>query len=330
RFFMNKYETKFLDFISKNIILIGFALISVLGLLLRLSFFDVQTADYSYFMQSWINQLKSYNGLSGIGENIGEYNVPYMLFLNIIALTPFNDLYEIKILSVIFDYVGAFAVIKLISHICGTKLTTLKNLMAYSVCLFSPVFFLNSAFWAQCDFIYVSMLLFCMYFMIKEKYDSAMTFFGIALSLKLQAVFFLPVIIIYYFASKKMSARNFLFIPIIYFVAVCPALFAGRGIKDTFLIYFKQTSLYHSLTMECPNIFLFMSGDYNMFKKTGIILAVSLLGIGALICIHKKLYSPQEIVMTAVWSSMICIYFLPSMHDAMCLLPVFSVCCGLL
>ncbi len=323
---MNKYETKFLDFISKNVLLIGLIAISIMGFFLRWSFFDSETADYYYFMKSWIDQLKAYDGLSGIGQNIGEYNVPYMLFLNIVARTPFNDLYEIKILSVIFDYVGAFAVIKLISLICNTKLITLKNLMAYAVCMFSPVFFFNSAFWSQCDFIYVSMLLFCMYFMIKEKYNKSMIFFGIALSLKLQAVFFLPVIIIYYFASKKMSAKSFLFIPIIYFVAVCPALFAGRGIKDTFLIYFKQTSIYEILTMECPNIFIFMTGDYNTFKKAGIILAISLLGIGALICIYKKLYSPNEIVMTAVWSSMICIYFLPAMHERYVFIAcVFSV-----
>lgn len=323
---MGKYEEKFLNFITKNVIIIGFIAVSIMGLILRIVFFNAETADYSYFMRSWIDQLASYKGLSGIGENIGEYNVPYMLFLNIIARTPFNDLYEIKTLSVIFDYVGAFAVMKLISCICNTKFITLKNLAAYSVCLFSPVFFLNSAYWAQCDFIYVSALLICMYFMIKEKHNLSMTFFGIALSLKLQAVFFLPVIIIYYFSSKKMNAKSFLFIPIVYFIAVCPALFAGRGFKDTFLIYFRQTSIYETLTMECPNIFVFMSGDYDMFKKAGIIIAFSILGIGAVICIYKKLYSCQDIVMTAIWSTMICIYFLPSMHERYVFIAcVFSV-----
>ncbi|WP_295214482.1 hypothetical protein [Ruminococcus sp.] len=312
---MRRYETRFLDFFQKNVIFIGFFAVSILGLLLRIKLFPLETADYSYFMKSWIDQLKEHPGISGIGENIGEYNVPYMFFLAVIARTPFSDLYEIKGFSVLFDFIGAFAVILLLSHFQQTKLFTMENLLAYAAILFTPVVFLNSAFWAQCDFIYVSMLLFCMYFMVKERYALSMIFFGIAFAFKLQAMFFLPVILIYYFAAKKMRALNFLWIPVVFIIAALPAIFAGRGIVDTFTIYTKQTSIYENLTMECPNIYVFLPGDYAIFSKVGIMLTILTLGIGACLLIHKGSMDSKEIVLLAVWSTMVCIYFLPAMHE---------------
>lgn len=312
---MRRYETRFLDFFQKNVIFIGFFAVSILGLLLRIKLFPLETADYSYFMKSWIDQLKEHPGISGIGENIGEYNVPYMFFLAVIARTPFSDLYEIKGFSVLFDFIGAFAVILLLSHFQQTKLFTMENLLAYAAILFTPVVFLNSAFWAQCDFIYVSMLLFCMYFMVKERYALSMIFFGIAFAFKLQAMFFLPVILIYYFAAKKMRALNFLWIPVVFIIAALPAIFAGRGIVDTFTIYTKQTSIYENLTMECPNIYVFLPGDYAIFSKVGIMLTILILGIGACLLIHKGSMDSKEIVLLAVWSTMVCIYFLPAMHE---------------
>lgn len=312
---MGKYETKFLNFFQKHILLIGFFAVTVLGFFLRLKLFTLETADYSYFMKSWIDQLKEYPGISGIGKDIGEYNVPYMLFLAIIARTPLPDLYEIKGFSVFFDYVGAFAVLLLLSHLRSTKLFCAENLLAYSAILFSPVVFLNSAFWAQCDFIYVSMLLFCTYFMVKERHALSMIFFGLALAFKLQALFFFPVILIYYFAAKKMKALHFLWIPAVFILTALPAMFAGRGIINTLTIYAKQTSIYQSLTMECPNIFVFLPGDYAIFSKIGIILTVTILGLGACLLISKGTLKTNEIILLAVWSSMVCIYFLPAMHE---------------
>lgn len=312
---MRKYERKFLDFFQKHVIVIGFIAVAIAALLVRIKLFSFETADYYYFMKGWIDQLKQYPGISGIGENIGEYNVPYMLFLAIIARTPFSDLYEIKGFSVFFDYVGAAVIVLLLSYLKKTRIFTLENLIAFTAVLFTPVVFLNSAFWAQCDFIYVSMLLLCMYFMTKEKYPAAMIFFGIALSYKLQAVFFLPVLVIYYFASKKMSVLHFLWIPAVFFVMDLPAIIAGRGLTDTLLIYKNQTSIYEILTMECPNLFVFLPGDYATFSTVGILLALLVLGVGACIFIHRGNMTNNDLCLLAVWTTMVCIYFLPGMHE---------------
>lgn len=312
---MTSFEKKICDFINRNAVIIGFAAVIILSLLLRIAMFENVTSDYSFFMSSWIKQLNEYPGISGIGQNIGEYNVPYMLFLALIGKTSANDLHEIKFLSMVFDYVGVFFALMIISRISQIKFFSLKNLVAASVMLFNPVFFLNSAFWAQCDFIYTALCFASLYLILKEKYGLSMAVYGLAIALKLQAIFFLPVLIIFYLASRKMKIFNFFWIFVVFVVAALPAVFAGRGLVDSLTIYLDQTSLYKQLTMACPNIFTFITGEYEVFSKVGIILAFAVLGVGACLLMRRGSISPKNLVLVSVWSSLTCIYFLPAMHE---------------
>ncbi|MDE5946597.1 MAG: hypothetical protein K2G63_04750, partial [Oscillospiraceae bacterium] len=111
---MSKLETKILDFFQKNVIIIGFIAVAIIAFFIRTAFFETQSGDWQCFLNVWINQLNEYEGLKGIGHEIGEYNVLYMLFLNIVAKTPFNNLHEVKLLSVIFDYISSYFIIKIL------------------------------------------------------------------------------------------------------------------------------------------------------------------------------------------------------------------------
>lgn len=312
---MSIIEKKIAGLLQKYDVLLGFLAISIIAFQLRWHLYPHETADYSFFMKSWIAQLMEHPGLSGIGQNIGEYNVPYMLFLAIVGRTSFNDLYEIKNLSVLFDFLGSAAAVLLLSKIKGTKLLTPQNLLAYSVLLLVPNTFLNSAFWGQCDFIYVTFLLLCTYFLVKENYPAAMIFYGIALAFKLQAIFFLPVLLIYYFASRKVNILHFLWIPLVFFIMDLPAIIAGRGLSDTLNIYRSQTDIYKQLTMNCPNLFVFMPGDYDLFSKLGIWMAFAIFMVSAFVIARQGIRDNKQLVLLALWSAMVCIYFLPAMHE---------------
>ncbi len=312
---MTSIERKICDLIRKHIVIIGFAAISVISLLLRIAMLDKVTSDYSFFMSRWIAELLQYEGISGIGQNIGEYNVPYMLFLAIVGRTPSYDLHEIKILSLIFDYIGAIMALKLISLVCNKKFFSKVNLIAYTVILLNPVFFLNSAYWAQCDFMYTALCLFSLYYLLKGRNNLSAIFFGLAIALKLQAIFFLPVLIICYLVTRRMKIFNFLWIPAVFILAALPAIIAGRDIMDTLTIYISQTSIYNSLTMSCPNIFVFITGEYEIFSKIGILMALSILGVGACLFIRRGEMNAKDIVLLCAWCSFVCIYFLPAMHE---------------
>lgn len=310
---MGKIEAKIIDFIQKHVLIIGFAAVSVIALMLRRSFLDVTSGDWLCFLNPWIGQLNQYSGLNGIGHEIGEYNVLYTLFLNIIAKTPSNDLYEVKALSILFDYICALLIIRLAF---GKKdFISPKSLIVFTIAMMSPISFLDSAYWAQCDGIYTAVILICLYCLVSEKYLGTMIAFGFAIALKLQAVFFLPVLVIYYFATKKMSAKYILAAPVVYFLTILPAIIAGRDFMETLKIYTKQTKLYSSLTMNCPNIYYILSGDFEMFKKMGMLLTMTILGIAACYFIYHKITSRNAYILLAFWCSMVCVYFLTNMHE---------------
>ena len=312
---MTKIEIKICEFLKKHIVIIGFAAVTLLSVILRLAMLDKVTSDYSFFMSKWISQLNEYKGLSGLGQAIGEYNVPYMAFLAIIGKTPANELYEIKMLSIIFDYVGAFAAVKLLSLIGKSKFFSVSNLAAYAVILLNPVFFLNSAYWAQCDFIYTALCVLSFYYILNGKNNPGLIFFALALTVKLQAIFFLPVLVICYFVTGKIKIASFLWIPPIFVLAALPAIIAGRDVFETLGIYFAQTSIYSSLTMSCPNIFIFITGEYEMFSKVGIILTLTVLGVGLCYLMRRKELTCEQMPLLAAWCSFVCIFFLPAMHE---------------
>lgn len=310
---MSKIESIIADFIRKHIILIGFGAIALLAFLLRWALIDHETGDWLCYLSLWINDLKKYDGISGIGQEIGEYYVPYMLFLNIAARTPFNDLHEIKLLSILFDYLLAVSAVFMV---CGRKqFFTGKGFALFSAILLSPIIFVDSAFWGQCDSIYITALVCCLYFLFRNRDRLAWIFFGIGLALKLQTVFLLPVLLIYYLTTKRISIIRAGYAVFVFLVAALPAIFAGRGIKDTLTIYLRQTGLFNALTLSCPNLYWIISGDYEMFRKMGILLTLSILGLSACLFIKRKYTSKYAYMTLAVWTSMVCIFFLPEMHE---------------
>lgn len=161
----------------------------------------------------------------------------------------------------------------------------------------------------------MTFLLLCTYFLVKENYPAAMIFYGIALAFKLQAIFFLPVLLIYYFASRKVNIMHFLWIPLVFFIMDLPAIIAGRGLSDTLNIYRAQTDIYKQLTMNCPNLFVFMPGDYDLFSKLGIWTAFAIFMVSAFVIARQGIRDNKQLVLLALWSAMVCIYFLPAMHE---------------
>lgn len=90
--------------------------------------------------------------------------------------------------------------------------------------LFLPTVVMNGAMWAQCDMMYVTFLLLCTLFFYKEKYVISFIWLGVAFSLKLQAVFLCPALLILYVVRKKFSALNFLWMPAMLEIFAIPSV----------------------------------------------------------------------------------------------------------
>jgi Gpi18-like mannosyltransferase len=119
---------------------------------------------------------------------------------------------------------------------------------------------LNSSYWGQIDSLYTCFLLMCLYFLLKDQSLTAMITYGLAFSIKAQAAFFAPFLMILAF-QKKIPWKYFLLIPAMYLLSILPVVILGRPLLEALLIYAKQFNTYHRLSMNAPNLWFIFAQD---------------------------------------------------------------------
>ena len=317
---MTKFKSLFYDFISKNRFLFFIILVSAFGIFLRFLGFNFKSHDYEYFLLPWWNKIQQ-GGINSLAAQIGNYNIPYQIMIYIMTLFPFGPLLSYKILSVIFDFLLAAGAALLVysSSACNPKL---KAAITFGITFCSITVILNSSFWAQCDSIYISFILFALYFLKKDKNILSFVFIGIAFAFKLQTVFIFPVLIYYYISTRKISILHFFIIPAVDFIMCLPAVILGRPVWDIVSIYLTQTNYYKAVQMNCPNLYAIIWSHpkipyYSAFKYISVLLTIILLCTALAFIIYKKvdMSNTQNFLLAAIWSVFTCVMFLPSMHE---------------
>ena len=309
-------ERKILDWIRARLIFFAAAALTLLGLLIRYTLRDFVSPDYTFYLEPWFNEIKS----AGISAPVGNYNLPYQFIIFLLTKLPISSLYSYKLLSCAFDIFLALGAAALTYELSQNG-RAWKALAAYGLTLLSPIVFLNSAAWAQCDSIFVCFALFALLFLIKERYPASFVFLGLAFAFKLQAVFILPLFLFAYFASEKFSVLYFLITPTTMIAASSPALFCGRSLLEVFTIYAEQTDYYSRMIMNYPSVWaLLLDGSstshYGYMKTAAIVLTVcALLGI-MLLWFKKNLRAEGEnLLLMAFILSFTCVLLLPGMHE---------------
>ena len=318
---MGKMERRFLEFFERNIIWFLYAFITLAALALRWQFIDWRSPDYSSYLEPWFLELKAAGGLKGLGQVIGDYNVLYLFLMALLTYVPLEPIVLIKGLSIAMDFLGAFAG----ALLCRGKergLNHMTSVMAYGILLLLPNVFVNSSVWAQCDFSYTAFIMFGIVLLLQDRFRWAVIAFGIAFCFKLQAVFFLPVLLVYYVSKKKFSILEFLWWPAVWILTSLPAVLMGRSIRSVAMIYRDQVTLYHWLTLSYPNIYqLFQKTGsemetYALFSEMAILLTLAVLGIGCVYAVRKKMvFDCEELLGFSAWCAFTCVLFLPAMHE---------------
>ena len=309
-------EKKCINFFKEHYLLLGFFIITLLAIFLRISELNFKSDDYIAFLSPWFDYLKNNGGLHSLATYSGDYNAPYVTIIALLTYLPFNKLYLIKIVSIFFDFTLAFASAYLVYYLVP-KNKKEYSLLTYSLILFSPIVFLNSALWGQCDSGYATFIVLALLYLFKEKYVKSFIFLGIAFSLKLQFIFIIPVFIILYISKQKFSILHFLIIPIVNFILCLPAIIFGRPIKDVLLVYFNQTKTYSKyLSLNIPNIYTIVQGTPDIFYRVGFIFTIFICVLMLGYVIYKKVkWDPEKIINTSIWFIVIVTFLLPGMHD---------------
>lgn len=323
-------ENKIWKYLDKHPYAIFFILITIFSLIIRILLIKYPSGDYDLFLKPWFDELKLNGGILALSRNIGNYTPIYMTILALLTYLPVDSLISIKIVSLIFDYLGGIYLIKIIFELFKNK----KNnktiaLVIYSIYLILPTIILNSSYWAQSDSIYTTFVLISLYYLIKNNFVKGIIFWSIALSFKFQAIFIFPLYVLMYFSNRKIKFKFFLIIPLVIFICSIPKVIFSHDLLSGFKVYLNQAGTYDTyLTLNLPNFYsIFLKGyDINNpnlintpikeMSSVGIIVTLIIFMIIAFLVYKNKIkFNKESIIDFSLWSILICTFFLPQMHE---------------
>ena len=320
-------EAKIWDFINKYKFLIFFIIITLLALAARIMTLEFKSRDYTIFLEPWFNTLKENGGFKALKMDIGNYNAPYMTIMAILTYLPIKPLYSIKAVSIIFDYVCALAVMKIVFTVLKqNKNKSFIGLLFYGITLFLPTVLINSACWGQADSIYAAFILLSILCLLKEKYFKAFVLLGVSFAFKLQFMFILPLYILIYISKRKFPIYYFGIIPLANMILCIPSIICGKSIISCIKVYLEQTTHNNTnLSLNFPNIYNLIfkttgnnysiASDYSMVRL-GVIVTIFIFAIMAFIVLYKKIeFDKQKIIEFGFWSVLVATFVLPHMHD---------------
>lgn len=268
--------------------------------------------DMAHFLIPWLDFIEAHGYWHAFAYNFADYTPAYLYFLLLISYTRnASSVILIKVFSIVGDLAMAAVVFKIVNiKIKDRFLSIFAGLLA----LYSPMVWLNSALWGQCDGLLTFFLLVFVWMLIREKPGWAMLAFSIALAFKLQAILFAPLIGVLLF-RKKIPWWTLVLIPVVYFISVLPAWLAGRSIWDLLTIYLAQSSRYTRLSMNAANLYIFITGNdlpiWPEMIAAGIGMAAYFLG-----GLRKALkISPVSLIAMSVSVLFFMPFLLPRMHE---------------
>ena len=295
------------------------AVLAVLALtvLSRVSLLPHLTDDFTQYLSGWLIQIRLLPGFEALAADIGNYNMPYFYLLFALGklLPQSADLYVIKLVSVLFDYVLAYFVMKLVMLKTARRSVAIGS---FILALLVPSIIVNSAMWGQCDSIFTAFSLGALYYGLRGKSRLSWAFFAIALSVKLQSIFLLPMLLVLLF-TERIRLKDFWVFPVVFIALLVPAMIAGRGFIDCITIYWHQAHSYSELCMLAPSVFAWIpEGTRSNIPVTaaGVFTAgtVTLLLLLYLLRRRKQLDN-EAMIEAAFLFTLIIPFFLPLMHE---------------
>ena len=302
-----------------DILLVVFA--TIFGCMIRFALRDVVAGDYKVFFEPWVATLREagggFKGLSAEFEYV-DYTTPYLLILSFISICPlYNTLYLMKMVSIFFDFVTAIAVAFMVKEGTGSGR---KGIMAYSIMLFIPTIVANGAMWAQCDIIFTSFVMLSLLFMLKDKPNVSLIFYGVAFAFKLQTLFIAPLYLLLW-VKKNVKLKHFLWLPIVYFIGVIPSWAAGKNLWDLLTVYIFQANGemdIYALSHKFPNIYQIIgTGSFlREYADAGIYFTLAVLMVLLYYIARKDFtFTKDLMIRMGMFFVMVVVYFLPHMHE---------------
>lgn len=287
--------------------------LAVAGLLLKLALFPIQTGDYDTFLKPWTDFIKENEYWKSLQFSFYNYTPSYIYLLVLVAKLGITPVYPIKLISVLFEYLLAYFVGRIAFLKTGDKKYIWISLVIVPLL---PTVLINSSYWGQCDSIYSSFAMGSIYFLLKKKRWLSTLFLGLSFAFKMQAVMLLP-----FFFVKMLRGNikwyHFSLLPAVYFISILPTWHFGRALPELLTVYLKQADNYRQLTMNFPNLYIWINNNYyDMVMFLGLLTVVLLtLFFGLRLKDKKYHFDLDNWVRLAFLSAITVPFFLPGMHE---------------
>lgn len=300
--------------------------IFLVGCYIRYFHRDFLSGDMAACLLAWYDEIALMDLKTALCSQVGNYNTLYQLMIFAMTRISIEPIYAYKILSEVFDLllaVGGYCLIRRIQTEAqkdGTDMISKSSAMVAAALLWlSPIVWMNSAVWGQCDSMYVACIIWALFFLTDKKEMVAAFLIGVAFALKLQTVFIVPFLFLY-LCSQSHKIKSFILCSVTavggFLACLLPNLIAGRPLLDSLSIYVQQTNEYHHMTMNYAGFWALFPDEYDKYKIAAIGLTVILLVSFCFFFFWKKYWIRTEnMLLVAGVTSMICVLFLPSMHE---------------
>ncbi|MFA5225698.1 MAG: glycosyltransferase 87 family protein [Bacilli bacterium] len=319
----------------------------IFAIILRLAFFPHISGDVYWYLKPWMLFYQDNGGLQAIGELPISYyqtpnkNIPYggdisaytvigivygnypLAYYNVLALLsylPIDVVYLVKAFSTFFDIVLALGIAFIVYQLSNQN--RLYTLIAWAIALILPTGWLNSSLWGQADGIYAALLVWCLYFVIREKPKTSMIFLGLALAFKVQTIFILPLFAWLYLKRKFKLYDLFIALGVV-ILTMIPAWIGGMAFLDPFKQYLSLAGTYSNPNMYSGSFYVLFDGISGAFGQNG--LDIDIFGIPfALLVLLLSVYaihklevptSKENIILVAALFAILTPFVLPHMHE---------------
>ena len=342
---MLPFEEKFRNYLKKNAETVFMLLVTLGGVAGRFFLWDIYSGDMGVYLK-WYNRAKECGGLPGIyelGQRIKGYNALFQLLTAALTHIPVNPQYMFKIVWTVFDLLLAAGVGSLVYHLCKNRG---KAAIAYALSFMSMDVIFNSAAWGQSDAVYVSLIIWSLVWILRDKPLKSFILLGLAFAFKLQTVFILPFFVFLYVYKKSFSCLYFLCMPAMLLVSALPRQIVGllspmsvqaaenaagtavqtttaKGLPGIINVYIGQIASGGRMYLEYPSFWAFFPNedpdvftDFYKFRNAAVVLTLMILAaLVYMLLKEERKFDNCRFIYAAMVLSFTTVYFLPTMID---------------
>lgn len=271
------------------------------------------TGDVRIYL-TWVDTIVERGRIGAFAEPFSDYTPPYLYLLSLVSplVGPFGGAHVIKALAV----GGTLLLVLATRHLLKVSGCDRNVEMAIWLALL-PTVAVNAAGLAQCDAMWAAPCVMAVASAISRKPVAMLVWFGVAISIKAQAIFLAPFI-----AQRLLSERTPLVLwpvpGLVYIGAMLPAAMVGWPLLDLLTIYLQQTEWNPRFISNASNLWAAVQYAAPTAGLAWLWLGLAAAAVGSffyLVAFRRAQDTPVHLIALAMLSTMLLPFLLPKMHE---------------